>query len=83
MSTLQPANVRLRRVLRNAEHASDDDRFQLLFDPQTSGGLLASVAREQAQACLAALLALGYACSAIIGEVEPQSDALKPVTLVI
>lgn len=46
----------------------------LLFDPQTSGGLLMAVAAEQAEALRMALLAAGVTVSAIIGEVvaEPQ-----------
>ena len=83
MSSLQPANVRLRRALRNGTTASEDKRYPLLFDPQTSGGLLASVPAGQAEPCLEKLREDGYVHSAIIGEIKPQSDALEPVTLVI
>ena len=81
MSSLQPANVRLRRALRNGTTASEDKRYPLLFDPQTSGGLLASVPAGQAEPCLEKLREDGYVHSAIIGEIKPQSDALEPVTL--
>jgi selenide,water dikinase len=37
----------------------------LLFDPQTAGGLLAAVAPAQAGACLAALQAAGYAAACV------------------
>ncbi len=40
----------------------------LLYDPQTAGGLLAALPREEAVALLAQLAALGYRC-AIIGEI--------------
>ena len=43
--------------------------FPVLFDPQTSGGLLASIAPEAAQDCLAALRRLGYAQSCCVGKV--------------
>lgn len=43
---------------------------QLLADPQTSGGLLASVAPESVEAVLAAFRAAGFAQAAVIGKIE-------------
>ena len=80
-SSLQPANVRLRRALRNPESFVDNPRYPLLFDPQTAGGLLASVPAESAEACLRALRALGYDKAARIGRILAQGDALEPITL--
>ncbi|MEB3233383.1 MAG: selenide, water dikinase SelD, partial [Leptolyngbyaceae bacterium] len=45
----------------------------MLFDPQTSGGLLAAVPLEQSKACLNQLRQLGYTSSQIIGQVIPTS----------
>ena len=42
-SSLQPQNLRLRHAVRDRDGAADDPRWPLLFDPQTAGGLLASV----------------------------------------
>ena len=81
VSSLQSANVRLRRALRNQADFVNHPRYPLLFDPQTAGGLLASVPADQAQACVAALHALGYTHTAIIGRVLPQGDALEPIVL--
>lgn len=81
LSSLQPANVRLRRALRNQQAALDHPRYALIFDPQTAGGLLASVPQARAGACLGALRALGYTQAAAIGRVLPQGDALEPIVL--
>jgi len=81
LSSLQPANVRLRHALRNQAEMMDHPRYPLLFDPQTAGGLLASVPAANADACVAALKDLGYRDTAIIGRVLPQGEALEPITL--
>lgn len=81
VSSLQPANVRLRRALRNAEAFVTDPRYPLLFDPQTAGGLLASVPADRAADCIAALKAAGYAHTAAIGRIGEAADALEPVVL--
>jgi selenide,water dikinase len=81
LSSLQPANVRLRRALRNQEAMAKHPRYALVFDPQTAGGLLAGVPAVRAEACLAGLRALGYASAVAIGRVLPQGDALEPVSL--
>jgi selenide,water dikinase len=83
LSTLQPANVRLRRAIQNQERAVTSELYPLIFDPQTSGGLLASVPVENADACLAELIKKGYPASCIVGKVKEQSGDLEPVTLVI
>lgn len=82
VSSLQPANVRLRRALRNQVAFSNHPRYPLIFDPQTAGGLLASVPAGQAVACVQALKALGYVHTAVIGRILPQADALEPIVLV-
>lgn len=81
VSSLQSANVRLRRALRNQEAWVQHPRYPLLFDPQTAGGLLASVPMEQAQACVQVLKAAGYGRAAVIGRVLAPSDALEPITV--
>jgi selenide,water dikinase len=81
VSSLQPQNVRLRRAIANLDEAGQDPRYPLIFDPQTAGGLLAAVPADRAYDCIAALKALGYARSAIVGDVLPRGDRLEPVTI--
>ena len=81
VSSLQPQNVRLRRAVANIEEAGTDPRYPLIFDPQTAGGLLASVPADKADACVMVLKELGYARTVIIGEVLEQSERLEPITV--
>jgi selenide,water dikinase len=83
VSSLQSANVRLRRALRNQEAMVKHSRYPLLFDPQTAGGLLASVPSEQAAACVTELREIGYSHAVVIGRILAQSDVLEPITLTI
>lgn len=54
-----------------------DEAAQLLFDPQTSGGLLLAISPDRADALLANLYQAGYAEARVIGEiaVKPQQGA--------
>lgn len=81
LSSLQPANVRLRRALRNQAEAVSHPNYPLIFDPQTAGGLLATVPAERADACIAELRSLGYAKTVAIGHVLAQGDAIEPIVL--
>ncbi|MFM2427411.1 MAG: hypothetical protein RL707_1237, partial [Pseudomonadota bacterium] len=81
VSSLQSANVRLRRALSNQEAMINHPRYPLLFDPQTAGGLLASLPADKAQACINELQALGYTQTVVIGRVLAQGDSLAPITL--
>ena len=55
--------------------ASDDAKLRLLFDPQTSGGLLIGVAQADADRCLEQLRMAGYVEAVAIGEVTPSEWA--------
>ncbi|MEQ8801203.1 MAG: selenide, water dikinase SelD, partial [Haliea sp.] len=63
-SSMHPANVRLADST-----LAPDPRRDLLFDPQTSGGLLLGIAAGRAGALQQVLRAAGYASAAVIGEV--------------
>jgi len=80
LSSLHSQNARAANWIANLESAAADPRYPLLFDPQTSGGLLASVPEEQAIACLAELQQHDPH-SAIIGRVVPSQPETPPVTI--
>jgi selenide,water dikinase len=67
----------------NAQHFGSNARIapgidprlaQILYDPQTSGGLLAAIAPEYAEQAADALRAAGIS-AALVGRVVPSSDA--------
>ncbi len=82
LSSLQPANLRLRRAIANIEEAITSPLYPLVFDPQTSGGLLASLPANNIDACLNELIKLGYSQAAIVGRVKAQGTQLEPVRLI-
>ncbi len=67
-SSLQAQNQRIESIIDGPEPLRHHPAYPLLFDPQTSGGLLACVPRENTQACLAALKDAGYDCARVVGE---------------
>ncbi|MGD1900118.1 MAG: selenide, water dikinase SelD [Phormidesmis sp.] len=80
------------RNLQNAITAIQLDRtpthlptFQILFDPQTSGGLLASVPTDEVDECLTDFHRVGYRYSRCIGTVQASSERpnniTKPITI--
>jgi selenide,water dikinase len=79
LSSLHEANAQFGSALRGG--LRNHPLWPLLFDPQTAGGLLAGVPAAQADACLAALHAAGYAQAAVIGRVLPRGDETAPVLI--
>jgi len=61
--------------------STDTRRYPLILDPQTAGGLLASVPADRAEAWVAELRQIGYPHSVAIGRILAQGDALEPITL--
>jgi selenide,water dikinase len=80
-SSLQPQNLRLRRAIRDTEKVATDERYKLIFDPQTAGGLLASVPNDNAANCLGELKRIGYGEAEIIGSVLPVSNYVEPISV--
>ncbi len=48
---------------------SNEDNLPILYDPQTSGGLLVSMPEEKGMAFLEAMHRRGHACTAVIGRI--------------
>ena len=67
---------RARRAVENHVDAFDKGgaKYALLYDPQTAGGLLATVPPDQAEAAVKALQKIGYARAAAIGTVLAVGD---------
>ena len=75
VSSLHPENLRARRaVLNHAEGVEAGAAYELLYDPQTAGGLLAAVPSSKAAACVAALRDGGDLNAAVVGEVLSAQD---------
>ena len=68
LSSLHPQNLRAVSQTRIDDAQGSHPNFDLSFDPQTSGGLLAACPVEQAQACLNELRNSGCAEAAIVGK---------------
>jgi selenide,water dikinase len=81
LSSLQPQNVRLRRAIAVTPEIAAQPRLALLFDPQTSGGLLAGVPAQEAEACVNELRSRGFEASAVIGTVIPARRTEQRVNL--
>ena len=78
-SSLHRQNARQARAIRNIDAAA---LHPIMFDPQTAGGLLASVPGDRAAVCLAVLREAGCGDAAIIGVVEPLTDIAAPIRIV-
>lgn len=80
-SSLYPENNLTQHYIAvDATHAQNP-AFPLLFDPQTSGGLLAGIPKENAPRCVEELCDMGYEDAAIIGEVREAMENGALITL--
>ena len=81
VSSLQPQNLQAARSLQNAATYAGRPDYPILFDPQTAGGLLASVPGDRAADCVNRLRQLGYNTATGIGWVEMAGPAELPITI--
>jgi selenide,water dikinase len=80
-SSLAPQNLALSDAVDLGRWQATDPRIALLYDPQTAGGLLASVPAESADACLAELRANGAAGAACIGQITGSANGAPRIAL--
>lgn len=77
-STMAPANAAFAERIAGSVISG---RARLLFDPQTSGGLAATVSAESAVDIIARLKATGYSDAAVIGEVLEARGKSEAIVL--
>ncbi len=65
----------------NFKAAMDFPKYHILFDPQTSGSLLAAIPAEKANECLKALQLAGYQNSSMIGKVIDKEQNNQPIVI--
>ena len=81
-STLHPENARGHAALTAGPEVAGRPELDVVFDPQTSGGLLFGVAPERAGAALAALREAGDRDAALVGTVVPGAPESGRIELV-
>ncbi len=81
-SSLQPQNIRIRHSIKDADNLASHENYPLLYDPQTAGGLVASVAEEQAEECLQQLQRLGYDQAQVVGRAIVRTEPDRILSLV-
>jgi len=81
LSSLHADNSLVSRDIFNSEAFRNDPRYDLLFDPQTAGGLLASVPEELAENCIKQLRESGYEQAKAIGRVSKTAADLPALIL--
>ncbi len=74
VSSLQEDNERVLSEVDPGSFSPAAPEVRLLFDPQTSGGLLAAVSAERVKSCVAALRAAGYHQACVVGRVRPNRE---------
>jgi len=80
-SSLDAENRRIANLIDYAADIEPDPHFTAGFDPQTSGGLLASVPADRAADCVETLRQSGSAKSCVIGTVTRRGEGTSRIRL--
>ena len=81
-SSLAPQNRTLVAVIDCAEAILQSARYAIMFDPQTAGGLLASVPASDSASCLQSLHEAGFQQASIIGKVITPDKSGSRIRLI-
>ena len=81
-SSLQPQNRRIRHSIDDSLKLASHAAYPILFDPQTAGGLLAGVTRQQVEPCLRQLREQGYPHAQVVARVTQDTAQQKMIRLV-
>jgi selenide,water dikinase len=73
-STFHPENARMSKALAIDPAARTLPQMELIFDPQTAGGLLLALDAADVEQSLAQLRAAGYAEAVVIGEITAARE---------
>uniref|UniRef100_A0A7S0DLM4 Selenide, water dikinase n=2 Tax=Amorphochlora amoebiformis TaxID=1561963 RepID=A0A7S0DLM4_9EUKA len=76
-SSLHDDNHKISKSLFVDDAVRKMNKFALLFDPQTAGGLLASVPKAKAESCIKALKNAGYPKAAAIGTITARAGGIR------
>ena len=80
-SSLHPQNRQQRSLIVNDAGFLSQPRYHVLFDPQTSGGLLFGIPSPKADNCRRQLRQAGWKHAQIIGRILPQTARQPQLTL--
>ena len=80
-SSLYQGNVRAATHFVSSKAQSNSPAYPILFDPQTSGGLIAFVPDDNADACVEQLRQHGYKWACKVGTVTAVDDEQPPIRL--
>jgi selenide, water dikinase len=81
VSSLYAENQRSQNWIANLSDIATQPILPLLFDPQTSGGLIATVPPANCHDCLNRLRAAGYLSSCVIGSVTRLDKGALPIRI--
>jgi selenide,water dikinase len=81
-STLAPANRRIESMIEADDLVRKKPKYDLLFDPQTCGGLLLGVPEEVETRMLQEVNRLQLPAPVLIGRIEPGEGRSKPLRLI-